>query len=306
WLIKLGWWQTLLKKGVYMDGHEHADVMAYRQNVFLPAMAEFEAWIAKFEGPDLKCVPPELKLGEKEIIANCQDESCFTANEYKWSAWLEKDETILQKKGQGRLIHVSNFINAENGHLVYCDADNIVIEEAQKIIYPGSNGDAWWDAKQLLAQMDHTIQVFEKAHPDCVGLFIFDQSSAHTSLPSDALKAFEMNKSNGGKQRKQHDTIIPDSNPYPKHRGKVQKMTLPDGQPKGLQQVLEEHGFNIQNIQAKCSPICPVKNHNCCMAQILSHQEDFTNQISELETLIKSHGHKCIFLPKFHCELNPN
>jgi len=24
-----------------------------------------------------------------------------------------------------------------------------------------------------------------------------------------------------------------------------------------------------------------------------------------LETLIKDTGHECIFLPKFHCELNP-
>jgi hypothetical protein len=42
--------------------------------------------------------------------------------------------------------------------------------------------------------------VFEKAHPNCITLFIFDQSSAHASLGSDALKAFEINKSDGGKQ----------------------------------------------------------------------------------------------------------
>ena len=29
------------------------------------------------------------------------------------------------------------------------------------------------------------------------------------------------------------------------------------------------------------------------------------NQASMLETLIKKAGHECIFLPKFHCELNP-
>ena len=40
----------------------------------------------------------------------------------------------------------------------------------------------------------------------------------------------------------------------------------------------------------------------CCL---LSKQEDFTNQISMLETVIQEAGHKCIFLPKFHCELNP-
>ncbi|KJA14630.1 hypothetical protein HYPSUDRAFT_98697, partial [Hypholoma sublateritium FD-334 SS-4] len=34
-------------------------------------------------------------------------------------------------------------------------------------------------------------------------------------------------------------------------------------------------------------------------------QDDFKNQPSMLETFIKSRGHECIFLPKFHCELNP-
>ena len=61
--------------------------------------------------------------------------------------------------------------------------------------------------------MTEAIEIFEAAHPGKQALFIFDQSSAHASLPPDALKAFEMNKSDGGKQRIQRDTIIPQSNP---------------------------------------------------------------------------------------------
>jgi len=34
-------------------------------------------------------------------------------------------------------------------------------------------------------------------------------------------------------------------------------------------------------------------------------KEDFTNQESMLETFIKNLGHECLFLLKFHCELNP-
>jgi hypothetical protein len=41
------------------------------------------------------------------------------------------------------------------------------------------------------------------------------------------------------------------------------------------------------------------------MVCLLSKQDDFVNQVSMLETLIKEAGHECIFLPKFHCELNP-
>jgi hypothetical protein len=82
-------------------------------------------------------------------------------------------------------------------------------------------------------------------------------------------------------------------------------MTTASGEAKGLKQVLEERGFNISKLKAKCSPVCPFESQNCCLARLLSQQEDFANQPSMLETLIKGAGHECIFLPKFHCELNP-
>ncbi|KAE9390785.1 hypothetical protein BT96DRAFT_773615, partial [Gymnopus androsaceus JB14] len=77
------------------------------------------------------------------------------------------------------------------------------------------------------------------------------------------------------------------------------------GKPKGLQQVLVERGFDVRNMHAKCFPVCPFENNDCCMACLLSKQEDFTNQLSMLETLITDAGHYCIFLPKFHCEIDP-
>ena len=89
-------------------------------------------------------------------------------------------------------------------------------------------------------QIKSAIKIFEVAHPGCQALFIFDQSSAHASLPLDALQAFDMNKSNGGKQCKQQDTIIPQSNPDPHYCGQPQSMMTPSGEAKGLKQVLEE------------------------------------------------------------------
>ena len=51
-------------------------------------------------------------------------------------------------------------------------------------------------------------------------------------------------------------------------------------------------------------PVCPFEDTDCCMACLLSKQNDFMNQESMLETLIKKARHECIFLPKFHCKLN--
>ena len=119
-----------------------------------------------------------------------------------------------------------------------------------------------WDCEQLIKQMEPAIDVFKEAHPGKQGL---DNSSAHASLATDALRAFDMNMSDGGKQHRQKDTVIPDTNPDAQHRGKVQKMTNEAGQAKGLKTVLEEWGFNVKKMQAKCKPVCLIENKDCCM-----------------------------------------
>jgi len=217
---------------------------------------------------------------------------------------VQDGEQKIMRKGRGRLIHVSDFIEEENGRLIVCNEEGDIVKDARHIIYPGVGGDAWWDQDQLLTQVDKAIAIFEEVHPGCVALFVFDQSSAHASLGPDALRAFDMNKSNGGSQRKQKDTVILMTNMCPEFHGKAQKLVTETGQAKGLQQTLEECGFNVRGMHAKCSPVCPFENENCCMACLLSKQDNFRFQDSLLEHKIKNRGHHCIFLPKFHCELN--
>src|SRR6267142_2244582 len=144
------------------------------------------------------------------------------------------------KKGRGQIIHVSDFIEEENGRLIIRDQDGIIVKDAQCVTYPGAGSDPWWDHAQLLVQVDKVITIFEEAHPGCIALFVFDQSSAHASLGPDALHAFDINKTNGGKQKKRKDTVIPMNNLYPEFHGKVQKMIMEDGLAKGLQQTLKE------------------------------------------------------------------
>ena len=43
----------------------------------------------------------------------------------------------------------------------------------------------------------------------------------------------------------------------------------------------------------------------CCMRRIMSLQKDFCSEKPLLQIIIEEAGHKCYFLPKFHCELNP-
>jgi hypothetical protein len=50
-------------------------------------------------------------------------------------------------KGHEWLIHVSDFINPETGRLTIHNVDGNLACDAHKIIYPGSDGDPWWDTK---------------------------------------------------------------------------------------------------------------------------------------------------------------
>ncbi|KAF9016275.1 hypothetical protein BDZ89DRAFT_920736, partial [Hymenopellis radicata] len=47
------------------------------------------------------------------------------------------------------------------------------------------------------------------------------------------------------------------------------------------------------------------RSADCCMQRLLSQQPDFKKEKPLLQVLIERRGHKCLFLPKFHCELNP-
>jgi len=44
---------------------------------------------------------------------------------------------------------------------------------------------------------------------------------------------------------------------------------------------------------------------DCCMQRLLSLQDDFRSEKPLLQLIIEGAGHTCLFLPKFHCELNP-
>ena len=60
---------------------------------------------------------------------------------------------------------------------------------------------------------------------------------------TDKIGIINWNNSDGGKQRKQKDTVILMTNPDVRFNGKLQTMKLLNGDAKGLKRVLEERGF---------------------------------------------------------------
>jgi len=319
WLLRLGFYKSEVKKGVYVDGHEREDVVAYRQTVFLPLMAKLDSYTRQYTENDdgtWKVVEPLLPVGVKRHVMYFHDESCFHGHDYKKIIWLDSvtQQQKMPGKSKGKLIHISDFIGPE-GRIRMPDLGL----DARKIIFPGAGGDPWWDTKQLLVQISTTLDIFEEKHIDCVAVLVFDQSSAHASHGEGALNAFDINLTDGGKKPTPKDTYYPPECTIPELRGTIQTLYTMDAEGnkinKGVKTILQERGCYPENPpNLKCKIKCPdnlaypVSASNeppCCLAWILSTHKDFFEQKSAIAMLIEGRGHKCIFIPKFHCELNP-
>ncbi len=135
-----------------------------------------------------------------------------------------------------------------------------------------------------------------------------DNSQGHSAYAKDALLAHRMNWRSSGKQASMRDGWF-----MMEGMRVVQKMTFPathakfPNKPKGARQILTERGlyrsklkFNCDSTPSKCDPDA----HDCCGRRILELQPDFREQKSLVQEVIAARGHLCIFLPKFHCELN--
>jgi hypothetical protein len=106
WLHKKGFKYTVHKKALYFDGHEHKNVIAYWQNVFLPLMKEhmkrlvfFEVGNVKKEG-ELNLQPDQLKL-----VLLAHDEMTAQSNDDEKMSWVLDGEQLLKKKGIGHGLH---------------------------------------------------------------------------------------------------------------------------------------------------------------------------------------------------------
>ena len=152
------------------------------------------------------------------------------------------------------------------------------------------------------------IPAFEAVHgAGYQALFIIDNSQGHSAYAEDALRVNgRMNVNPGGKQARMW-------NGWFIHNGArvEQAMVFPPdhpqypNEPKGIKAVLTERGLWRSNLRGKCHSKCESgAAAECCNKHILECQPDFQEQRPLIQEIIEAAGHVCIFLPKFHCELN--
>ena len=132
-----------------------------------------------------------------------------------------------------------------------------------------------------------------------------DNSQGHSAYAEDALLVSRMNMKPAGKQARMRDGwYVQDENRI------TQPMVFPadhpdfPNMPKGMKQVLHERGIDTQGLKMLCKEKCHNEATSCCATCTLESQPDFQAQKSLVQEVIEAAGHLCIFLPKFHCELN--
>jgi hypothetical protein len=178
-------------------------------------------------------------------------------------------------------------------------------------LHVGKAHEGYWTSDHVIKQVKtKLIEAFKQMHPGCVGLFTFDQSTNHAAYADNALRASKMQYKPGGKQAILRDGWFGD-------RSNVQSMIFPmdhidiklRGAAKGLRQVLKERALFENKMQLDCGVSLDIGPKStllkCCARHCMATNPDFLEQKSVLEETIREAGFICLFLPKFHCELNP-
>ncbi|KAJ1341741.1 hypothetical protein BSLG_003701 [Batrachochytrium salamandrivorans] len=91
WMHRLNFDYKQYGKGLYKDGHERDDVVAYRTS-FLDRMNRRLPFMATYTGDDMMTVIlPNLAAGSKQIVVITHDESCFSSHDGKRTIWMDQE-----------------------------------------------------------------------------------------------------------------------------------------------------------------------------------------------------------------------
>ncbi|KAF8057783.1 hypothetical protein FPV67DRAFT_1360849, partial [Lyophyllum atratum] len=114
YLHLLGYRFQPMPKGQFADGHERADVVYYRDNKFLPQLAELQKRMRTFVDAHPEYGPILGFL----VILWLHDESIFYAHDRRRRAWHHKDAGARPyKKGDGASLMIADYVSADFGWL---------------------------------------------------------------------------------------------------------------------------------------------------------------------------------------------
>ncbi len=120
WLKSLGYRYGRRRNGMYIDGHERADVVAYRKR-FCERWKEYEKRMVTFDNEGNETLPKGFPVPQGprfRLILVTHDESTFYASDRRKNVWVHKKaKAVPERKGEGRSFMISDFLTAEWGRL---------------------------------------------------------------------------------------------------------------------------------------------------------------------------------------------
>ncbi|CAG8469979.1 6700_t:CDS:2 [Scutellospora calospora] len=174
------------QQSIYYDRYEHSDIVQYRI-IFLEKMKDLETLMSQFVGENMEIIiNPEISEEKKMHILVTYDECIFYANNGHLSVWASLGMPLLCKKEKGKALIISEFLTETRDHFTIISAE---INELNLLLtFP----------QEALA--NKAIPIFEATHPNCIGVFAFDNSTNYSTFTSDTLCTKNMNLYPNGKQ----------------------------------------------------------------------------------------------------------
>jgi hypothetical protein len=123
WLHKMQWRYGKATKGMYLDGHERADVVKYRTG-FLVRMQEYQKRMTTYNRDGSILSHPtgiDIAAGKYPLVEITQDESTFTMYDRRWTKWDHADAKQPEEKNEGPSLMISGMLTQEWGELKHGD-----------------------------------------------------------------------------------------------------------------------------------------------------------------------------------------
>ncbi|KAJ3575337.1 hypothetical protein NP233_g1146 [Leucocoprinus birnbaumii] len=326
-------------KGQYADGHEHQDVVDYRDKAFIPKVKALEPRMQKFD-PDSDPTAPLPITPFRPIVPWSHDESIFYAHDRRRSNWYHKDApAVPYAKGDGLSFMVARAVSPDYGWLEPKPGCKIYKEDgtevtAHRTLKPGKNRDGYFTSEGVLDQFRDMVAIAKSSYPDDDHVFFYDNAPSHLKRSPGALSARKMpmkTPKEGTNWLVDVPELGSDNKPIRDsitgavrmkkvrmadgrfHDGTPQSLYFPEGHPragifKGMKVILQERGYDVADKKAACGGAkfnCTPGATDCCCRRMLFNEPDFVNVKTQLQELAESLGVEVIYLPKYHCELNP-
>ncbi|QRV83688.1 DDE superfamily endonuclease [Ceratobasidium sp. AG-Ba] len=196
---------------------------------------------------------------------------------------------------------------------------------AQVVFCAGKQRNGWFGTVNVVQQLSRAMAIVKKRYPNEDHVFIFDNAIIHTKLPENLPNVSKMTL--GPSQTVGGEEIGPSGEkikinfaPATLPDGTTQQLYHPSDHPveklrgafKGMATILEERNVpNAQKLKLICTATddnkqgCLPGSTNCCARHTMMNQPDMLAQKLIIQTLAEAEGFLVLYLPKYHCELNP-